>query len=110
MKEPPHAQAEPDEPVPRSESEQRLSAKFRSNDRMGALAEERANADTAFAMGHTRGFEEAREAHFDSLRTLLMRILEATGKVDDDTLETIERASLDDLQDWILRAALPEAE
>lgn len=106
MKRPSRVQGDSDAPEPpRSESEQRLSAWFRSNNSQGALAQDRASADTAFAMGHTRGLEEAKDDHFDSLRTLLTRILEASGKVEESTLDQIERASIQELEDWIVRAA-----
>jgi hypothetical protein len=82
-----------------------LSARLKRCNAEGALAEERANADTAFALGHTRGLEEGREAHLDSLRTVLMRILEAGGSVEDETLDQLERASLAELEAWIVKAA-----
>jgi hypothetical protein len=57
-------------------------------------------------MGHTCGLDEGRDAHIDSLRTVLTRILEATGEVDESTLEAIERASIGALEKWIVDAAL----
>ena len=89
-----------------TESEQRLSLRLRRHATLGALPEERANADMAYAAGHARGFEEARDAHLDSLRTVLMRVLEARfGEVEDETLDRLERASLRELEDWLVRAA-----
>jgi hypothetical protein len=94
------------ESAPGSESEQRLSARLRRHAARGALPEERANADMAYATGHARGFEEGRDAHLDSLRTVLMRVLEARfGQVEEETLDLLERASLRELEDWIVRAA-----
>ena len=106
MKRPSPAQPESDPPAPRSESERRLSARLRRQDALGALAEDRANADMAFAMGHARGLEEGREDHLDSLRTVLMRVLEAScDQVSTETLEQLEAASQRELEDWIVRAA-----
>lgn len=100
------AQPEPDAAVPRSESEQRLRARLRSYDTQGALSEERANADVAFATGHARGLEEGREAHLDSLRTVLLRILEShSERAGEEMLDQLESASLRELEDWIVRAA-----
>jgi hypothetical protein len=100
------ARTDSEAPAPRSESERRLSARLRSYDSRGALAPERADADVAYALGHARGLEEGKDAHLDSLRTVLLRVLEARGgEPDDATMDELERASPSELQDWIVRAA-----
>ena len=106
MKRPSPIEPESEPPAPRSESERRLSARLRSHAARGALAEDRANADIAFAMGHARGLEEGREDHLDSLRTVLMRVLEAScDQVSGEILQQVESASQRELEDWIVKAA-----
>jgi hypothetical protein len=102
----PHAlEAEAEEDAPLSQNERTLSEWLRKCDRAGAIPESRVGADVAYAMGHTRGLDEGRDAHLDSMRTLLMRILEAKGDVDEATLERIEAASLSELERWVFRLA-----
>jgi hypothetical protein len=101
------AEEELDEPAPLSQDERTLSQWLRRCDQSGAIPESRAGADVAYAMGHAQGIDEGHDAHLESLRTLLVRILEANnGELTEATLDQMEGASSRELEDWIVRAAL----
>jgi len=80
-----------------------LQSWLREIDRTGALPEQHAAIDNAYATGHVAGLEEGRAEHLDATKTLLLGLLEARfGSLDDDVLNRIDDAQLPRLQRWML--------
>jgi|SRR5690349_5719900 hypothetical protein len=80
-----------------------LESWLREIDRQGALPEQHAAIDNAYARGHVAGLEEGRAEHLDATKTLLLALLEARfGALSDEVLDRIDDAQLPRLQRWIL--------
>jgi hypothetical protein len=80
-----------------------LESWLREIDRTGALPEQHAAIDHAYARGHVAGLEEGRAEHLDATKTLLLSMLEMRfGPLNDEVLDRIDDAHLPRLQRWIL--------
>jgi len=80
-----------------------LQSWLREIDRTGALPEQHAAIDNAYAHGHVAGLEEGRAEQLDATKTLLLALLETRfGSLDDRVLDRIDDAQLPRLQRWIL--------
>lgn len=85
-------------------SERQLGELLRAYDRTGALPAAEAALDLAYAQGYRRGLEEGRGDQLESMRTLLMRVLEVkTSAIDEETCERIELADLRTLEAWLVQ-------